>query len=141
MYSTYQWIKQVEPLVLFTHMLFPLSISLPLLGYFMDKERPKVSSKVQGQGLLYTAGNSLRSITNVTKAAAVTVETHEEHGSDCGQRCIIRSLWILTEEQFERNHFFILLQALLGNTTNDNLKSNTTLYLQDPTLTDGVVFK
>lgn len=32
---------------LFTHMLFPLRISLPLWGYFMDKEWPKVSSKAQ----------------------------------------------------------------------------------------------
>ena len=53
----------------------------------------------------------------------------------------ISSLCILTKEQFGRRHFFFLPQALLDNTTNDNLKSNTTLYLQDLTLTDGAVFK
>lgn len=37
--------------------------------------------------------------------------------------------------------FSSLPQALLDNTTNDNLKSDTTLYLQDLVLTDGAVFK
>lgn len=48
----------------------------------------------------------------------------------------------LTKERFGRRHFFFSLpQALLDNMTNDNLKSNTTLYLQDLALTDGAVFK
>lgn len=40
--------------------------------------------------------------------------------------------------------FFLLLflsQALLDNKTNDELKSNKTLNLQNPTLTDGALFK
>lgn len=82
---------------------------------------------------------------NVTEAAAVVAETREELGQIM-VKVANRSSCILTKEQFECWRcffifFFFLPQALLDNKTNDELKSNTTLYLQDPTLTDGAVFK
>lgn len=101
-----QWVKQGSLGSVYT--CAPPSKNQPYsCGCFMNEEWPKVGSKTQSKGLLYTVGNSWEATLWMSQRLAVTVGKHEEHGSESWPKLQISSLCILTREWFGRRHFFL----------------------------------